>query len=108
MTHEISEIPVTDLLETKSVKPKSSKQSKEDKGPSKTQTARQLVQSNFDNVATGTAVTRAEVIKQIMQTCGMKEAGASTYYQNAVTQIRKDLPPGQDLPKVPLGTTGKK
>ncbi len=109
MTHEIKEIPVTDLVEQKITKSSTSKSSKkEDKGPSKSQTARDLVQANFNNVANGTAVTRTEVIKQIMQTCGMKEAGASTYYQNAVMAIRKDMPAGQDLPRLPLGTSGKK
>jgi len=103
----IVEVPVTDLIETKVSKQKQKQKEKtENKGPSKSQIARDLVQQNFNNVATGNALSRSQVIKQIMQTCNMGEAGASTYYQNAVTAIRKDL--GDKLPKLPLGTTSKK
>ena len=91
------------MVEVKETTKKKQQKAKENKGPSKSQIARDLVQQNFNNVASGSAVSRSQVIKQIMQTCGMGEAGASTYYQNAVTAIKKEV--GNDLPKLPLGTS---
>lgn len=103
----IIEVPIATLVDTKSTtKVKVTAAGKKaEKGPSKADTVYAMVEANFKAVATGTAISRAEMIRKIEKEADMHNAGASTYFYNASQKVKTAL--GGALPQLPRATVAK-
>lgn len=97
----IIEVPIATLVDTKSTtKVKVTAAGKKaEKGPSKADTVYAMVEANFKAVASGTAISRAEMIRKIEKEADMHNAGASTYFYNASQKVKTAL--GGTLPQLP-------
>lgn len=103
----IVEVPIASLVDTKGKTKITAAGKKAEKGPSKADTVYAMVESNFKAVATGTAISRAEMIRKIEKEANMHNAGASTYFYNASQKVKTAL--GGTLPQLPraVGATAK-
>lgn len=97
----IVEVPIATLVDTTSTtKTKVTAAAKKaEKGPSKADTVYAMVEANFKAVATGTAISRAEMIRKIEKEADMHNAGASTYFYNASQKVKTAM--GGTLPQLP-------
>lgn len=97
----IVEVPITTLVDTTTTaKTKVTAAAKKaEKGPSKADTVYAMVEANFKAVATGTAISRAEMIRKIEKEADMHNAGASTYFYNASQKVKTAM--GGTLPQLP-------
>lgn len=100
------EVPIESIIpeEAKTTAKAKIAKTTEPKTPSKADNVFDMVKANFAGIADGTAVARAEMIRRIMAEQDMKNAGASTYYQNAVTRMKKE---GLDTPELPRAVASK-
>lgn len=100
------EIPIESIIpeEAKTTAKAKTAKTSEPKAPSKADSVFDMVKANFAGIADGSAVSRAEMIRRIMAEQDMKNAGASTYYQNAVTRMKKE---GLDTPELPRAVVSK-
>lgn len=100
------EIPIESIIpeEAKTTAKTKAAKTSEPKAPSKADNVFEMVKANFAGIVDGTAVARAEMIRRIMAEQDMKNAGASTYYQNAVTRMKKE---GLDTPELPRAVVSK-
>lgn len=98
----------TPATTAKSVAAGTPKAPKAPKAPTKMDKAYELVVDNFKNVAAGTAVPRASMIRLLEKEIGISQQHASTYYHNATKRYAEYLTTqGQELPALPRAQSGK-
>lgn len=95
----IVEVPIATLVDTTTKTKVTAAGKKAEKGPSKADQVYAMVEANFKAVATGTAISRAEMIRKIEKEADMHNAGASTYFYNASQKVKTAL--GGALPQLP-------
>lgn len=101
----IIEVPIATLVDTTTKTKVTAAGKKAEKGPSKADQVYAMVEANFKAVATGTAISRAEMIRKIEKEADMHNAGASTYFYNASQKVKTAL--GGALPQLPRATVAK-